>query len=189
MQAAVCAIIKPTKVCGRVSVRAECGWPRSAIAIRRHAPLRSCMSHLPLVRFVTLALLVALVAPLGAPQSQAASELFVMRVYFRSTAERDRLLATLDVPDHAVQPEGYLLAYGDQPQLDRLRSAGQRAEIDAPRTRAERRSTAALFYQGYHTVEQVYADLDALVTSHPNIAATVDAGDSWCKTQGGCILP
>src|SRR4051794_22209469 len=147
------------------------------------------MRRLPLVRFVTLALLVALVVPLGTPHSQAVSEPFLMRVYFRSAAERDRLLVTLNVPDHAVQPEGYLLAYGDQALLERLRSAGQRAEIDAPRTQAEFRSTAALFNQGYRTVEEVYTDLDALVAAHPSVAAIVDAGDSWCKTQGGCMLP
>jgi hypothetical protein len=39
------------------------------------------------------------------------------------------------VPDHAVQPEGYLLAYGNQALLDRLRNAGRRAEIDTQRTR------------------------------------------------------
>jgi carboxypeptidase T len=147
------------------------------------------MNHLLLVRLVTLALLVALVVPLSAPPSQAASKPFVMRVYFRSAAERERLLATLDVPDHAVQPEGYLLAYGDQVVLARLRSAGQRAEIDVPRTHTELGSTAALFKQGYRTVEEVYADLDAMAAAHPGIAAIVDAGDSWCKTQGGCMLP
>jgi hypothetical protein len=81
------------------------------------------MHPLPLVRFATLALLVALVARLGTPHSQAASDQFLVRVYFHSAAERDRLLDTLDVPDHAVQPEGYLLAYGNQALLDRLRSA------------------------------------------------------------------
>src|SRR5829696_1466934 len=106
------------------------------------------MSRLPLVRLVTLALFAMLVVPLRTPPSQAASKPFVMRVYFRSAAERERLLATLDVPDHAVQPEGYLLAYGDQVVLARLRSAGQRAEIDVPRTHTEFGSTAALFKQG-----------------------------------------
>ena len=147
------------------------------------------MSRLPLVRSVAIVLLVALVAMLAAPASQAANEPFMMRVYFRSPAERDRLLATLNAPDHAVQPEGYLLAYGDQVLLDRLRSAGQRAEIDSSLTRAVFSSTAALFDQGYRTVEELYADLDASVAIHPNIAAIVDAGDSWCKTQGGCMLP
>lgn len=147
------------------------------------------MGRLLLVRLVTLALFAMLMVPLRTPPSQAASTPFVMRVYFRSAAERDRLLASLNVPDHAVQPEGYLLAYGDQAVLDRLRSAGQRAEIDTPRTRAEFSSTAAFFDQGYRTVEEVYADLDAMVADHPSIAALVDTGDSWCKTQGGCLLP
>src|SRR5215213_1323325 len=147
------------------------------------------MSRLPLVRLVALALFAMLVVPLRTPPSQAASKPFVMRVYFRSAAERDRLLASLNVPDHAVQPEGYLLAYGDQAVLERLRNAGQRAEIDTPRTRAEFSSTAAFFNQGYRTVEEIYADLDAMVADHPSIAELVDAGDSWCKTQGGCLLP
>jgi carboxypeptidase T len=147
------------------------------------------MHPLPLVRLVTFALLVALVAPLGTPHSQAASDRFLMRVYFGSAAQRDRLLATLDVPDHAVQPEGYLLAYGNQALLNRLRSAGQRAEIDPARTRAEFSSAAALFDQDYRTVEEIYADLAAAVAAHPGLAAIVDAGDSWCKTQGGCSLP
>jgi carboxypeptidase T len=73
--------------------------------------------------------------------------------------------------------------------LERLRSGGQRAEIDTRRTRAELGSAAAFFNQGYRTVEEVYSELDELVATHPNIAAIVDAGDSWCKTQSGCVLP
>lgn len=137
---------------------------------------------------VALALLVALAAPLGATPRPAPRQPIILRVYFRSPAERDRLLAQLDVPDHGIQSEGYLFAYGDQATLARLRDAGYRVEIDQARTRAELQPAPALFASGYRTVEEIYADMDAAVAAHPSIAAIVDAGDSWCKTQGGCDL-
>src|SRR5687768_6742235 len=119
------------------------------------------MGRFLLVRVVTLALLAALAAALGAGPSQAADTPAILRVYFRSAAERDRLVATLNVLDHGIQPEGYLLAYGDQATLRRLRATGYRTEIDEPRTHAEFSSAAAFFKQGYLTVEELYADLDA----------------------------
>lgn len=135
-----------------------------------------------------IVVLVGLVAPQAA-SSQAAKPSFLMRVYFRDSAERDQLLATLPTPDHAVQPEGYLLAYGDTALLAQLRAAGHRAEIDQAATQAEQQPTASLFDAGYLSVDELYANLRAAVAAHPQVAELVDAGDSWCKTQGGCLLP
>lgn len=138
---------------------------------------------------LVLVLLVALCAPLAPQPAQAAGRIQVLRVYFRSPAERDQLLARLATPDHAVQPGGYLLAYGDAARLAELRAAGIRAEIDLPRTRAEQAGAAAAFYQGYRTVDQIGAGMAAAAAAHPQIAELIDAGDSWCKQQGGCTLP
>ncbi|MFN8504703.1 M14 family zinc carboxypeptidase [Kouleothrix sp.] len=147
-----------------------------------------------LPRFATcllLVLLLALAAPLARPPlaAGAGGQRLVLRVYYHGAAERDRLLATLATPDHAVQPAGYLLAYGDTSTLGRLRAAGLRAEIDQARTDDEARPAAQAFDGGYLTVDELYANLRAAVASHPAIAELVDAGDSWCKQQGGCPLP
>ncbi|HEU5101922.1 MAG TPA: hypothetical protein VFU22_23030, partial [Roseiflexaceae bacterium] len=72
------------------------------------------MRRFALARAAALVLLVALAAPLAAAPRATPRQTLILRVYFRSAAERDRLLAQLDVPDHGVQPEGYLFAYGDQ---------------------------------------------------------------------------
>ncbi|MEZ4615683.1 MAG: hypothetical protein R2867_09240 [Caldilineaceae bacterium] len=37
----------------------------------------------------------------------------------------------------------------------------------------------------YRTVEETYADLQDLATSHPTLARWVDIGDSWDKSTAG----
>src|SRR5947209_5601629 len=83
----------------------------------------------------------------------------VLRVYFRNTAERDKLasqLDTLEVPTVG----GYLTVVSDQAGLDTLRKEGLRVEIDAKQTanlntNVKFGNTSDNFFGGYHTVEEM----------------------------------
>lgn len=143
----------------------------------------------PTLLLLALVALAVLAAPAPGRAEPSGGPQVAIRVYFGSRAERDRLLAALNTPDHAVHPEGYLIAFGDQSTLDRLRAQGYHAEVDQAWMREADRPIAELFKQGYRTVEEIYADLSATAAKYPGLAEIVDAGDSWCKTQGGCQLP
>jgi len=41
----------------------------------------------------------------------------------------------------------------------------------------------------YHTLDEVYAEVIALVEEHPGLLELIDIGDSYCKAAGGCTTP
>lgn len=142
-----------------------------------------------LIRALLIALLTAMLAPVAGPPGAAGRDLYVLRVYFRDAAQRDDLLAALDVIEPAVHPEGYVAALGGAADLAHLRAAGYRAEIDAHLTQQVLGPWPDTFFGGYRTVDELYADMDALAAAHPDIVEVQDIGDTWCKTQGGCTFP
>ncbi len=76
--------------------------------------------------------------------------------------------------------------------IDALRRAGIRVEIDEAKT-SRMRETELAMQQGvgiesisgfpcYRTVEETYATMDALASAHPNLARVVDIGPSWLRS-------
>jgi hypothetical protein len=118
----------------------------------------------------------------------------VLRVYSRDEAER---IAISQEYGHEALPTpgGYLLILADRPAFDSLRGRGLRVEIDADATHQAQQpipfgGNGDTFFNGYHTVEEMEAFLDAKVAARPTLAQKVDIGDTWCKTHPGqCTQP
>ena len=161
---------------------------------------------------VLLALLLAglcLVVPSAAPTQQAraanslleetpgmsVADVLVLRVYFRSNAERDSLAAEFGLESvSTIIP--YLTTWADAVTLSSLRARGLRVEIDptltevANRVRSTGKDEPGTFYGGYQTVEEMEVFLDRYVERSPILAEKIDIGDSWCKIHpGACTLP
>jgi hypothetical protein len=128
-------------------------------------------------------------AAFPAPPVQGA---VVARVFFFDQANLGRLAQVLDVWE-VVHEEGYLVALLQPGQLDALRQAGYRVEVDEARTALVERPAQFLQdqaagipgYPCYRTVEEIHADLAGLAAAHPTLATWVDVGDSWDKVVGG----
>ncbi|HST03401.1 MAG TPA: M14 family zinc carboxypeptidase [Chloroflexia bacterium] len=64
------------------------------------------------------------------------------------------------------------------------------AQLPAGTLAASRTTQAHTFFNGYKTVEGIYAFLDQMVAQYPDLAEKVDIGDSWCKAHPGeCTQP
>lgn len=115
------------------------------------------------------------------PQTE---DVVVARVH---TTDRERILRL--GRDHDLW--GYLWREGHAViRTDRSRLPAD-ARIDAQATAGLRRATEAWSGTGtiadrpcYRTVEQTYADLQALAEANPSLAKWVDIGDSWEKSGG-----
>jgi carboxypeptidase T len=126
----------------------------------------------------------------GASASQAAPDRpVVARVYFSDRADLDQLANRLDIweVNHAA---GYLLALLSPTEYERLAQAGYQLEIDPARTAEANQPLERLPGQGpdsfpgypcYRTVEEDYADMQALADANPGLASWIDIGNSWEK--------
>jgi carboxypeptidase T len=121
----------------------------------------------------------------------------VLRVYFRSTAERDQL-ATEYGAEEVATTGGYLTMWTDQPTYASLVAThpGLRVEIDQRQTDLVNSASFGkdpnnpnTFYGGYKTVEEMQTFLNQYAATYPTLAQVVDIGDSWCKVNPGCTLP
>lgn len=111
------------------------------------------------------------------------SDVVIARVY---TQDPDRILGLGQEHNllYYIWREGYAVIHTDRSRLP------PDAVIDEQSTSALRDAQAPFRGTGtipdrpcYRTVEQTYADLQALVTANPQLAQWVDFGDSWEKTQ------
>jgi hypothetical protein len=115
----------------------------------------------------------------------------VMRVYFNDLAQRDALASELS-PEEVGTTGGYLTVIRDRALYDNLKARGLRVEIDEAQSAVLSGTSGQpdTFFNGYKTVEEIYAFLDQKVAQYPNLAQKVDIGDSWCKTHPGqCTQP
>ncbi len=115
----------------------------------------------------------------------------VMRVYFHDRAERDALAQEL-IAEEVPTTGGYLTVIRDLALFEGLTARGLRVEVDEASSRnlSDPQIITDTFYNGYKTVEEIYAYLDAKVAAFPGLVEKVDIGDSWCKLHpGSCNLP
>jgi murein tripeptide amidase MpaA len=124
----------------------------------------------------------------------------VARIYFKSPADRDQLVADLDVFEEATTG-GFVTAYISPAQRAHLAAGGYRVEVDAAKTgelhtamqeiAAAAQTSAGLSlstipgYACYRTVEETYSSLSGIATSKPGLATWIDIGDSWEKVIPG----
>ncbi|HKP51598.1 MAG TPA: M14 family zinc carboxypeptidase [Chloroflexia bacterium] len=130
----------------------------------------------------------------GVNQQESRPELLVLHVYFRDTAERDRLATELNAEEVATVG-GYLTVLADRALYNNIVARGLRVEIDWEGTFQLNNpnlfghdNNPDTFYGGYRTVEEMQAFLNQQVTNYPNLAEIVDVGDSWCKQHAPCTL-
>src|SRR4030088_929253 len=99
---------------------------------------------------------------------------YIVRVYFNSLAERDRLASQLDAQETSTGG-GYVTAIVDQTQLQALQAAGERVQIDPGRTallnqpmqRLQAQSGGIPNFPCYRTVEETYSSLAGLALTYP----------------------
>ncbi|HUS14155.1 MAG TPA: M14 family zinc carboxypeptidase, partial [Chloroflexia bacterium] len=134
------------------------------------------------------------VAPAGpaAPAAQTArTNVTVVRVYFRDTAERDRLANELGAEEMDTL-DGYLTILADDDLFRHIQTMGVRYEIDQKATTRlnDPNLFGDTFYGGYKTVEEMQAYLAQYAANYPTLATVVDYGDTWCKANPGqCVQP
>ena len=131
--------------------------------------------------------------PESSPTPQALPyRLVVVRAYYNNQKMIAELARWLE-PWEVHQKEGYLVIGVTQDEVDRLLKMGFRVEIDwqltyqvnQPVQRLPQQMGGIPGYPCYRTVEETYASAQALASAHPQLAAWIDIGDSWEKTQPG----
>ncbi|MBP9501263.1 MAG: hypothetical protein KBF17_03790 [Candidatus Promineofilum sp.] len=123
------------------------------------------------------------------PASLAADSSFVVRIYYDDIADIDRLSA-FDVWEYNNHEERYVLAAVDYAGYSALIDSGWRVAIDeaAGAQLNSRQKRFTNFFGGYRTVDQLYADLEAMNQASPDLSELVQYGHSHCLSQGGCIM-
>jgi carboxypeptidase T len=116
----------------------------------------------------------------------------VVRIEFETPEQLRALAATLDTweVDHE---EGTLVAAVNAEGYQTLLEMGYRLEIDEELTRTLNQPNVMLpgqttgipGYPCYRTVEETFQTATDLASSHPNLAAWIDVGNSWEKTEPG----
>ncbi|MEZ4681816.1 MAG: hypothetical protein R2932_47155 [Caldilineaceae bacterium] len=123
-----------------------------------------------------------------APQQEGV----VARITFASFTELQYLATQVDIWEvHHIgtSGHGHVLALLATAQVADLRNAGYPIEVDTLKSAlldwrpvvSARQSAGIPGFPCYRTVEETYADLQDLATSHPTLARWVDIGDSWDK--------
>src|SRR5437764_638953 len=124
--------------------------------------------------------------------AQQAQQSVVLRVYFRSVAERDSIAAEFGAEEVATTG-GFLTLFVEPSVYDKLVARGLRVEIDEEQTKQLNSihvdNDGNTFYGGYDTVEEVQAFMDQMVATYPTLVEKVDIGDSWCKSHAPCANP
>lgn len=115
---------------------------------------------------------------------------WVVRAYYTDKDMLAGLTAWTEPWDIDLDAQ-YVVLDVDRAGYERLLAAGFRLEVDpaltaqltAPRLPLQGQVQGIPGYPCYRTVEETYADAAALAAAHPDLAAWIDAGDSWAKTQ------
>ncbi len=113
----------------------------------------------------------------------------VIRIYYNDITDIGRL-AAYDVWEYNNHEERYVLAAVDYAGYLALIDSGWRVAIDeaAGAQLNSRQKRFTNFFGGYRTVDQLYADLEAMNQASPDLSELVQYGQSHCLSQGGCIM-
>ena len=111
---------------------------------------------------------------------------FAVRVYYKEIADISRLV-DYDVWEYNNLEQHYVLVGVNKAQYESLRAAGWRVEIDAEASDKIDREQLRGITDAYLNVQGIYDRIDAVGAAYPSIVELVDYGDSYCKTQGGCV--
>lgn len=107
------------------------------------------------------------------------------RVYYDDVDDLWRL-QDYDVWENNLD-ERYVLAAVDAAAVATLRAQGWRVVVDENATAVVPTAVAAQpFFNGYRTVDQLYADLRQINAAYPELTELVTYGESYCRQQGGC---
>ncbi len=129
----------------------------------------------------------------GFPSQTAAapaSDPVVVRLFYDDIRELDSLTA-YDLWEYNNLAAGYILAAVDDRTYASLRRSGFRVAVDEEATArlSNRPAQAETFYEGYRSVAELHADMEALNQAFPRLTELVDYGQSYCLTRGGCPTP
>ena len=148
------------------------------------------------VIILSIMLVVVLGASLGlAKENSPASEgpefeteFVVVRAYFDDPSILDAVTARNE-PWEIDREAGYIVLSATPLEFEWLESLGFRLEVDeklttlysTPNERSPGQTNGIPGYSCYRTVEETFADVEAIVLENPNLAAWIDVGDSWEK--------
>jgi len=122
----------------------------------------------------------------AAPDVSAMPEEFVVRAYYRNIEDISRLV-DYDVWEYNNLKEHYVLVAVSHAQYAELVKAGWRLEIDSDASAQIDPARLRGILDAYRNVDAIYATIDNVGATYPSIVELVDYGDSYCKTQGGCV--
>jgi hypothetical protein len=116
---------------------------------------------------------------------------WVFRVYYEKT-EDIRALHPFDLWEYNNFDERYVLVMVRPAEYPDLAGLGFRLELDeartdkinAPRVISPAQISGIPGYPCFRTVEEAYATAQQIALDHPDLAAWIDAGDSWEKQNG-----
>ncbi len=111
----------------------------------------------------------------------------LMRVYYDSVPQLDAL-AGYDVWEYNNLEAHYVLVSGNAAIFQELQAEGWQVELDVSQT-AVSPATTTTYFDGYRTVDELYAHLNSLNNSYPTLTELVVYGESHCQQQGGCTTP
>ncbi|MCA9929818.1 MAG: hypothetical protein KC419_15130 [Anaerolineales bacterium] len=141
---------------------------------------------IPLIALTTLINTLYHSQPASARQTDVG---IVMRVYYDNISQIDSL-ARYDLWEYNNLDEQYVLVAGNQATFDRLIGAGWRVDIDPAATFQYTQASGPFsFFDGYRTVDELYAALETLNQTYPTLSELVTYGASLCRQQGGCTTP
>ncbi len=117
---------------------------------------------------------------------------WVVRAYYKDPQMIADVAARIE-PWEVNREQGYIVLEVDREQYLWLQWLGFRVEVDEkltaqllqPRVKLPGQVSGIPGYPCYRTVEETYASATQIVADHPNLAAWIDIGDSWEKTQPG----
>jgi len=122
------------------------------------------------------------------PPGLATGSSFVVRVYYDHIDQLEGL-AGHDIWQFNHQAR-YVLAAVDYYGYANLVDAGWRVEVDEETNARLNRQQQYFtdFAGGYRTVEELYADLEAMNQAYPDLSELVQYGQSHCLSAGGCVM-